>query len=144
MMEVGPWRVDGQGGLKMITGGWDEYANIVFGAFSAASSFHSAKAYNIAQSTSQRVLASPTQAPIGTLLNSLMCAYSWLQPITHTAVDAFHSSGRQTFRAIHAQLLRRISRIQKCRSTFRSLLTCPLTGCPTRARRSPYVQATMP
>jgi hypothetical protein len=76
-MEVGPWRVDGQGGLKMITGGWDEYANIVFGAFSAAGSLHSVNAYNIAdaQSTSQRVLASPTQARIGTFLNSLMCAY---------------------------------------------------------------------
>lgn len=38
-MEVGPWRVDGQGGLKMITGGWDEYANIVFGAFAATGFF---------------------------------------------------------------------------------------------------------
>ena len=76
-MEVGPWRVDGQGGLKMITGGWDEYANIVFGAFTVAGFFRCSKAYNIAaaQSTSRRVLASPTQAPIGTLLNSLMCAY---------------------------------------------------------------------
>ena len=41
MMEVGPWRVDGQGGLKMITGGWDEYANIVFGLFGAARSLRS-------------------------------------------------------------------------------------------------------
>ncbi len=48
MMEVGPWRVDGQGGLKMITGGWDEYANIVFGVFRAARaarSLHSTRAY---------------------------------------------------------------------------------------------------
>lgn len=45
MMEVGPWRVDGQGGLKMITGGWDEYANIVFGVFGAARSLHSTNAY---------------------------------------------------------------------------------------------------
>lgn len=75
-MEVGPWRVDGQGGLKMITGGWDEYANIVFGVFRAARcarSLHSLQTPN-AQSTNQRVLASPTRAPIGTLLNSLMCA----------------------------------------------------------------------
>ena len=26
----------------------------------------------------------------------------WLQSITHTSVDACHSSGRKTFRAIHA------------------------------------------
>jgi hypothetical protein len=46
-MEVGPWRMDGQGGLKMITGGWDEYSNIVFGAFGAAGSLHRAKANRV-------------------------------------------------------------------------------------------------
>lgn len=77
-MEVGPWRVDGQGGLRMITGGWDEYSNIVFGAFSVAGSLRGSKTHygTGAQSTSQRVLVSPTQAPIDTLLNSPMCAYS--------------------------------------------------------------------
>ncbi|KZO97969.1 alpha/beta-hydrolase [Calocera viscosa TUFC12733] len=31
MMEVGPWRVDGQGGLKLIpSGGWEEYATIIY------------------------------------------------------------------------------------------------------------------
>ncbi|EJU06202.1 alpha/beta-hydrolase [Dacryopinax primogenitus] len=31
MMEVGPWRVDGQGGLKLLTsGGWEEYATIIY------------------------------------------------------------------------------------------------------------------
>ena len=32
MMEVGPWRIDNKGGLKYVDGGWEEYANIVFGA----------------------------------------------------------------------------------------------------------------
>lgn len=31
MMEVGPWRVDGHGGLKTIEGGWEEYATMVYG-----------------------------------------------------------------------------------------------------------------
>ncbi|KAM5534812.1 hypothetical protein V8D89_011528 [Ganoderma adspersum] len=30
MMEVGPWRVDGKGGLKTADGGWEEYATVVF------------------------------------------------------------------------------------------------------------------
>ncbi|KAA1466528.1 alpha/beta-hydrolase [Dentipellis sp. KUC8613] len=30
MMEVGPWRVDGQGGLHTIEGGWEEYTTIVY------------------------------------------------------------------------------------------------------------------
>ncbi|KAI0650444.1 alpha/beta-hydrolase [Trametes meyenii] len=30
MMEVGPWRVDGNGGLKSADGGWEEYATVVY------------------------------------------------------------------------------------------------------------------
>ncbi|KDQ08864.1 hypothetical protein BOTBODRAFT_179499 [Botryobasidium botryosum FD-172 SS1] len=30
MMEVGPWRVDGKGGLKLADGGWEEYANVLY------------------------------------------------------------------------------------------------------------------
>ncbi|KZT62946.1 alpha/beta-hydrolase [Calocera cornea HHB12733] len=31
MMEVGPWRVDGSGGLKLLqSGGWEEYATIIY------------------------------------------------------------------------------------------------------------------
>lgn len=32
MMEVGPWRVNGHGGLDAKEGGWEEYANVVYGA----------------------------------------------------------------------------------------------------------------
>lgn len=32
MMEVGPWRLDGKGGLNLIEGGWEEYATMVYGA----------------------------------------------------------------------------------------------------------------
>lgn len=32
MMEVGPWRVDGKGGLNFKEGGWEEYTNVVYGA----------------------------------------------------------------------------------------------------------------
>ena len=113
-MEVGPWRVDGQGGLKMVTGGWDEYANIVFGAFGVAGCLRGVTANYAtdAQSTSQRVLASPTEVPIGTLLNSLMYAYARLQSMTRNLrlTPSIHP-GRKTFRAIHAQLLRCISGI---------------------------------
>lgn len=31
MMESGPFRKDGNGGLKTIDGGWEEYTNMVFG-----------------------------------------------------------------------------------------------------------------
>ena len=31
MMEVGPWRVDGKGGFKVIEGGWEEYTTMVYG-----------------------------------------------------------------------------------------------------------------
>ena len=34
MMEVGPWRVDGKGGLKRVEGGWEEYTTMVYSAFS--------------------------------------------------------------------------------------------------------------
>ncbi|THH27823.1 hypothetical protein EUX98_g6359 [Antrodiella citrinella] len=30
MMEVGPWRVDGSGGLKTLEGGWEEYSTMVY------------------------------------------------------------------------------------------------------------------
>ncbi|KAI9064815.1 alpha/beta-hydrolase [Trametes sanguinea] len=30
MMEIGPWRVDGKGGLRQVEGGWEEYATVVF------------------------------------------------------------------------------------------------------------------
>ncbi|TCD68479.1 Cell death protease [Steccherinum ochraceum] len=30
MMEVGPWRVDGSGGLRAIEGGWEEYTTVVY------------------------------------------------------------------------------------------------------------------
>ncbi|PCH40983.1 KEX1 protein [Wolfiporia cocos MD-104 SS10] len=30
MMEVGPWRVDGKGGLKRVDGGWEEYTTMVY------------------------------------------------------------------------------------------------------------------
>lgn len=29
-MEIGPWRMHGKGGLKMIEGGWDEYAHVLY------------------------------------------------------------------------------------------------------------------
>ena len=31
MMETGPFRPDGNGGLQTIEGGWEEYTNVVFG-----------------------------------------------------------------------------------------------------------------
>ncbi|OCH94287.1 alpha/beta-hydrolase [Obba rivulosa] len=30
MMEVGPWRIDGKGGLQTVEGGWEEYTTMVF------------------------------------------------------------------------------------------------------------------
>ncbi|KAG1806423.1 alpha beta-hydrolase [Suillus plorans] len=30
MMEVGPWRIDGEGGLRTVDGGWDEYTTVVY------------------------------------------------------------------------------------------------------------------
>lgn len=30
MMENGPWRVDGKGGLKAVEGGWEEYTHMVY------------------------------------------------------------------------------------------------------------------
>lgn len=33
MMEVGPWRVDGKGGLKAIEGGWEEYTTMVYSEY---------------------------------------------------------------------------------------------------------------
>ncbi|CAE6516339.1 unnamed protein product [Rhizoctonia solani] len=30
MMEVGPWRIDGKGGLKLVENGWEEYTHVVY------------------------------------------------------------------------------------------------------------------
>ncbi|KAI0375946.1 alpha/beta-hydrolase [Pilatotrama ljubarskyi] len=30
MMEIGPWRTDGKGGLRTVEGGWEEYSTVVF------------------------------------------------------------------------------------------------------------------
>jgi len=30
-MEIGPWRLDGKGGFKVIEGGWEEYTTMVYG-----------------------------------------------------------------------------------------------------------------
>lgn len=34
MMEVGPWKIDGKGGLKTVEGGWEEYTHMVYSAYS--------------------------------------------------------------------------------------------------------------
>ena len=57
MMEVGPWRVDGKGGLKLTDGGWEEYTNIVFGSPFSARCSH-IPAHLLFQSTNQRALVS--------------------------------------------------------------------------------------
>lgn len=31
-MEMGPWRIDGHGGLKTVEGGWEEYTTMVYSA----------------------------------------------------------------------------------------------------------------
>ena len=139
--------MDGQGGLKMTASGWDEYANIVFGVFGAAGSLHITKADGAAdgQSTSQRVLASPTQAPIATLLNSLTCAFSWLQcrfparltPSTCQVAKHFVQFMRN-FYDVFPQF-----RNIDVRSWF--LLSCPLTGSQlepavTPVRRSQCIE----
>jgi carboxypeptidase D len=37
-MEIGPWRVDGKGGLKTVEDGWEEYTHMVYGAYTCGSS----------------------------------------------------------------------------------------------------------
>jgi len=37
MMEIGPWRIDGQGGLKTVEGGWEEYTHMVYGVCASGS-----------------------------------------------------------------------------------------------------------
>lgn len=32
-MEIGPWRVDGNGGLKVVEGGWEEYTTMVYSEY---------------------------------------------------------------------------------------------------------------
>lgn len=38
-MEIGPWRVDGKGGLKTVEGGWEEYTHMVYGAYTCGFSW---------------------------------------------------------------------------------------------------------
>ncbi len=33
MMEVGPWRMDGKGGFKVVECGWEEYTTMVYSTF---------------------------------------------------------------------------------------------------------------
>lgn len=33
MMETGPWRVDGKGGLKLVENGWEEYTHMVYSKY---------------------------------------------------------------------------------------------------------------
>ncbi len=33
MIEIGPWRVDGKGGLKVVEGGWEEYTTMVYSEY---------------------------------------------------------------------------------------------------------------
>lgn len=142
-MEVGPWRVDGQGGLKMITGGWDEYSNIVFGAFGVAGSLRSTKTHYAtdAQSTSQRVLASPTQAPIDTLLNSLMCAYSWLQSITRIVrLTPSTCQVAKHFVQFMRNFYDTFPEFKNVEVRFRPLLTCPPTKGARPEQGHPYAQ----
>lgn len=61
MMETGPFRVDGKGGLRMIDGGWEEYTNMVFGTCSFSAVYAHFEQTNIArQSTSLLELDSRT------------------------------------------------------------------------------------
>ena len=40
-MEVGPWKVDGKGGLKTVEGGWEEYTHMIYGMYHPSFSSHS-------------------------------------------------------------------------------------------------------
>jgi len=39
-MEIGPWRIDGQGGLVTVEGGWEEYTHMVYGKCACRSPWH--------------------------------------------------------------------------------------------------------
>lgn len=66
MMEVGPWRVDGNGGLKIVEGGWEEYTTMVYGRHSFPSWFYRIKLLKFQQWTNLLVQASHIPVPINT------------------------------------------------------------------------------
>lgn len=72
MMEVGPWRMDGKGGLKMVSGGWDEYADVVFGQ--PTPSFATSSRLTLTQWISQLALDYHTLARTIMRMKSLKCA----------------------------------------------------------------------
>lgn len=63
-MEVGPWRVDGQGGLKTVQGGWEEYTHMVYGAYNSCLSEKNPTDSVFIQWTNLPVLASHIPARI--------------------------------------------------------------------------------
>jgi carboxypeptidase D len=70
MMEVGPWRMDENGELWQIEGGWEEYANVVYSRSSQA--LPCPYTHYGLQSTNQSGLAFHTAARTSTLQSSLM------------------------------------------------------------------------
>lgn len=73
-MENGPWRVDGNGGLKTVEGGWEEYTTMVYGS-AHSSIFNPLFMLAFPQWTSQQAQASRIPALIITFIPSKRSLY---------------------------------------------------------------------
>lgn len=74
MMEVGPWRVDGKGGLKRVEGGWEEYTTMVYSELAPSSVLlHILTDSVSAQSTNLLALGSLTPRLMDTYTNFRKC-----------------------------------------------------------------------
>ena len=78
MMEVGPWRMDGKDSLKQLTGGWEEYANVLYSEprslpinfLPRVTDIYTLIVSSVLQSTNPQEQASPTQAATTTSTSS--------------------------------------------------------------------------
>lgn len=107
MMEVGPWRSDGKGGLKRIEGGWEEYTTMVYSAF-PHTYLSRGSSYSL-QSTSLLALGSHTPPQTNISTSSRRCALSnYKRRVAHPS----NVSGVETYHGVSTQLLHGVSGIQ--------------------------------
>lgn len=79
MMETGPFRKDGNGGLKRAEASWDEYTTMVFGECLNCLTYHLCLWTPALQSISRQALVSRTQAQTDLCMSCQMLV-KWSEP----------------------------------------------------------------
>jgi len=72
-MESGPFRIDGKGGLKLITGGWEEFSTIIFRMVSITNIYNALTSFSVDQPAGTGLSYAPTDSYVTELTQVSSC-----------------------------------------------------------------------